>query len=97
MVIESIQRHVAVAASGEVRGEVNPDEVEVYFHESKQEDYLIKELVLQVFLKKTEERVKNFQERHDSFFLSLKNNLPESLKDFSLQTGLSEHEYSESE
>ncbi|MEN9551859.1 MAG: hypothetical protein RI935_236 [Candidatus Parcubacteria bacterium] len=86
------QKYVAEAASGQVRGVVAPNEVEVVFFEKRESDHLIKDVVIQVFLKKTDERVANFEERHVKLFGDLK----AEIGDFSLQTALSEHEYSES-
>ena len=86
------QKYVAEVASGEIRGIVSPSEVEVVFFEKGENNYLIKDIVIQVFIKKTDERVLNFSERHDKLFQSLKG----EMDNFSLQTVLSEHEYSES-
>lgn len=86
------QKYVAAAASGQARGVVSPNEVEVVFFEKGESDYLIKDIVIQVFLKKTDERIINFKEKHTVLF----GNLKTEIANFSLQTALSEHEYSES-
>lgn len=92
---EIIQKVVAEAASGRERGVVNEAEVEVFFEHEKEGDYLIKSLVIHVSFKKTPERLENFEKRHENLFEAIKNALPEYSNDFSLQTTLSEHEYSE--